>query len=128
MNNKVILKQMIRLSRIIKELKEARAKLTSVNAQTDYFIINGDNSDSLYNSTCASIRNCLYSEKYLHLSVSNACECLDGFNAKSMDPIDYISSNDIRNKFVDICKGNKVVATIDLITGKIISLEPEQNN
>lgn len=127
MSNKVILKQMIRLSRIIKELKEARAKLASINAQADYFIVEGNYSNLLYSSTRASISNCLYSEKYLRSSVSSACLCLDGFDTKSMDPVDYISSSDIKNKFVDICKGNKIVATIDLTTGKIISLEPEQN-
>lgn len=119
---------MIRLSGIITELKEARLKLTSVNSKADYFIVNGEASDVLYNSTKDSINNCLYSEKYLRLSVSNACMCLDGFDANIMDPIDYISRFDIRNKFVDICKGTQVVATIDLLTGKIIMLNPEHTD
>ena len=38
MNNKIILQQMIRLSRIIKDSREARAKLNSIQAQTEYFI------------------------------------------------------------------------------------------
>ena len=59
--------------------------------------------------------------------VSNACKCLDGFNASIMEPVDYISSSDVKNKFVDICKGKKIVATICLSTGKITMLEPEQN-
>jgi len=45
-----------------------------------------------------------------------------------MEPIDYISSSDVRNKFVDICKGKKVVATINLTIGKITMLEPEHEN
>ena len=44
-----------------------------------------------------------------------------------MEPVDYISSSDVKNKFVDICKGKKIVATICLSTGKITMLEPEQN-
>lgn len=127
-SNKVILRQMIRLSRIIKELKEARAKLASVNAQSTYFIVEGENSSILKTQTKNSIANCLFTEKYLHSSVSNACRCLDGFNAKTMDPVDYISSSDIHNRFIDICKGKSVVATIDLSTGNITRLEPEHVN
>ena len=44
-----------------------------------------------------------------------------------MEPVDYISSSDVKNKFVDICKGKKIVATICLSTGKITMLEPEHN-
>ena len=94
-------------------------------AQSAYFIVDGDQSDIIRNQTKDSIANCLYTEKYLRLSVSNACKCLDGFNAGTMEPIDY-SSSDVRNKFVDICKGKKIVATINLTTGKIAQLEPEQ--
>lgn len=125
-SNLVILKQMIRLSRIIKEMKEARCKLNAILSQSSYFIVEGDQSDIIRNHTKDSIANCLYTEKYLRLSVSNACKCLDGFNAGTMEPIDYISSSDVRNKFVDICKGKKIVATINLTTGKIAQLEPEQ--
>lgn len=126
MNNKIIIKQMIRLSRILKELKETRCKLTSVNQQVSYFIIDGEFSDLLKNKTKDNISNCLYLEKYLRLSVSNACKCLDGFNPDKMEPIDYISSSDVKNKFVDICLGKKIVALINLTTGIISSIEPEQ--
>lgn len=126
-SNLVILKQMIRLSRIIKDMKEARYKLSSILSQSSYFIVEGDQSDIINNQTKDSIANCLYTEKYLRLSVSNACKCLNGFNASIMEPVDYISSSDVKNKFVDICKGKKIVATICLSTGKITMLEPEQN-
>ena len=46
-----------------------------------------------------------------------------------MEPIDYISSSDVKNKFVDICLGKKVVATINLTTGEITSVNiPEQKS
>lgn len=122
MNNKVILQQMIRLSRIIKESREARAKLNAIQSQTEYFIVEGNQSSFIKEQVRSSITNCLYTEQYLRLSVSNACKCLDGFDAKKMEPIDYISSSDVKNKFVDICLGKKVVATIDLTTGKIESI------
>ena len=35
---------MIRLSRIIKDSREARAKLNSIQAQTEYFIVEGNQS------------------------------------------------------------------------------------
>lgn len=128
MNNKIILKQMIRLSRIIKDSKEARAKLTSIEAQTEYFIIDGKQSDFIKNQAKSSIINCLYTEQYLRSSVSNACKCLDGFDASRMEPIDYISSSDVKNKFVDICLGKKIVASINLTTGEITSVNvPKQN-
>ena len=72
---------------------------------------------------------CLYVEQYLRSSVSSACKCLDGFDASKMEPIDYISSSDVKNKFVDICLGKKVVATINLTTGEITSVNiPEQKS
>lgn len=95
-SNLVILKQMIRLSRIIKDMKEARCKLSSILSQSSYFIVEGDQSDIINNQTKDSIANCLYTEKYLRLSVSNACKCLDGFNASIMEPVDYISSSDVK--------------------------------
>ena len=118
---------MIRLSRIIKDSREARAKLNSIQAQTEYFIVEGNQSTFIRDQANSSITNCLYVEQYLRSSVSNACKCLDGFNASIMEPVDYISSSDVKNKFVDICKGKKIVATICLSTGKITMLEPEQN-
>lgn len=127
MKNNIILKQMIRLSRIIKDSKEARAKLASINAQTEYFIYEGENTSILKQCTNNSINNCLYVEKYLHLSVSNLCKALDGFNSEKMEPVDYICSHDIKNKFIDLCRGKEVVATINLTTGKIEELKPEVN-
>lgn len=126
MNNKVILRQMIRLSRIIKDLREARAKLLSVRNQTEYFIIEGQQSDLIKNKTKQGILDCYYIEKYLRWFVSNSCKYLDGFNGDKMESIDYISSSDVKNKFVDICAGKRIVATIDLTTGIIKPLnEPE---
>jgi len=122
MDNRIILHQMIRLSRIIKDSREARAKLSSIQSQTDYFIVTGNESDLIKNKANDSMMNCLYVEQYLRSSVSNACKCLDGFDASRMEPIDYISSSDVKNKFVDICLGKKVVATINLTTGKIESI------
>ena len=113
---------MIRLSRIIKESREARAKLNVIQSQTEYFIVDGEYSSFIRDQVKSSMTNCLYTEQYLRSSVSNACKCLDGFDAKKMEPIDYISSSDVKNKFVDICLGKKVVATIDLTTGKIESI------
>lgn len=118
---------MIRLSRIIKDSREARAKLNSIQAQTEYFIVEGNQSTFIRDQANSSITNCLYVEQYLRSSVSNACKCLDGFDASKMEPIDYISSSDVKNKFVDICLGKKVVASINLTTGEIISINtPKQ--
>lgn len=120
---------MIRLSRIIKDSREARAKLNSIQAQTEYFIVEGNQSTFIRDQANSSITNCLYVEQYLRSSVSNACKCLDGFDASKMEPIDYISSSDVKNKFVDICLGRKVVASINLTTGKITSVNiPEQKS
>lgn len=126
-SNKIILRQMLRLSRVIKDLKESRMRMTLVQNQTEYFVCGGEPLDMIRSMTNINISNCLYLEKYLRLSVSKSCKCLDGFIPGKMDPIDYISSSDVKNKFVDICLGKKVVATINLITGIIIPIEPEQN-
>lgn len=72
MDNRIILHQMIRLSRIIKDSREARAKLSSIQSQTDYFIVTGNESDLIKNKANDSIMNCLYVEQYLRSSVSNA--------------------------------------------------------
>lgn len=120
---------MIRLSRIIKESRDARAKLNVIQSQTEYFIVDGKYSSFIRDQVKSSMANCLYTEQYLRSSVSNACKCLDGFDAKKMEPIDYISSSDVKNKFVDICLGKKVVATINLTTGEITSVNiPEQKS
>lgn len=126
-SNKIILKQMLRLSRVIRDLKESRMKMNFVQNQTEYFVCGGESLDMIRSRTNTNISNCLYLEKYLRLSVSNACKCLDGFIPGKMDPIDYISSNDVKNKFVDLCLGRNIVATINLTTGIIIPIEPEQN-
>lgn len=126
MNNKVILKQMIRLSSIIKDLREAKGKLKAVYNQTNYFIIEGEQSNFIKSKAKQGILDCYFAEKCLRSSVSNACKCLDGFNGSKMEPIDYISSSDVKNKLVDICLGKKVVATIDLTMGTIEPFnEPE---
>ena len=126
-SNKVILKQMIRLSRTIKNLKESRMKMNAVQDQTEYFVCQGESLSMIHHMTNENISNCLYLEKYLRSSVSNSCKCLDGFIPGKMEPIDYISSSDVKNKFVDICLGKRVVATINLTTGTISPIEPEQN-
>lgn len=127
MSNLVIIKQMIRLSRIIQDLREARSKLSAVNAKTEYFIVDGDSSSLLKQQVNQSVSNCLFTEKYLRSSVSRACQCLDGFDNYKMDPIDYISSSDIKNKFADLCRGEVVVSTINLSTGEIRCIKPEQD-
>lgn len=125
-SNKVILKQMIRLSRVIRDLKESRMKMNLVQDQTEYFVCQGESLSAIRSITNTNISNCLYLEKHLRLSVSDSCKCLDGFIPGKMEPIDYISSSDVKNKFVDICLGKSVVATINLTTGVIIPIEPEQ--
>mgnify|MGYP007099800583 CR=1 FL=1 len=70
MNNKIILQQMIRLSRIIKDSREARAKLNSIQAQTEYFIVEGNQSTFIRDQANSSITNCLYVEQYLRSSVN----------------------------------------------------------
>ena len=124
-SNLVILRQMIRLSGIVKELKEVRCKSNLIVSKTDFFLIEGDHSNMLKESCKSNVTNCLYLEQYLRSSVSKACKCLDGFNPNTMDPVDYISSSDVKDKYVDLCRGNRVVATINLTTGFIEKIEPE---
>lgn len=129
MDNRVILKQMIRLSAIIKDLRSARSRLADIQFKTDTLIINGNQSEVIKHRINSNILDCLYTEQCLRLSVSNACKCLDGFDSTRMEPIDYISSSDVKNRFVDICSNGNVVATINLTTGKIETIElPEQVN
>ena len=120
--NKVVIKQMIRISSIIKELKEARAKLASASSNLSYFVTEGNTCDEIKHRVTDNVSSCLYLEQCLRSSVSKACKHLDGFNPSIMDPIDYISSSDVKNKFIDICRGNRVVATIDITTGNIEQL------
>ena len=61
---------MIRLSRIIKDSREARAKLNSIQAQTEYFIVEGNQSTFIRDQANSSITNCLYVEQYLRSSVN----------------------------------------------------------
>lgn len=121
----MVLKGMIRLSGLIKCYREARCKLNFAVAQTEYFIMHGEEHTFLQEKSKRGVNDCLYLEQYLRLSVSNMCKFLDGFNPSTMDPIDYVSSSDIKNKFIDICRGKKVIATISLKTGEITKITPE---
>lgn len=117
---------MMRLSRIIRNFKNARRELNQAIIQTEYFIIQGESSNSLEVKTKQSVENTLYLEQYLRSSVRYLCKCLDGFDPGKMDPIDYICSRDISDGIVDICRGEKVVANINLSSGKIALIKPEQ--
>lgn len=114
---------MIRISRIIKELKEGRCKLNNILIKNEYVIAKGETYNEFYKKINDSISNCLFVEQYLRLSVSNSCKILDGFDAGKMDPVDYISSSDVKNKVIDISRGRSLVAFIDLNTGKIIQVD-----
>ena len=122
------LNSMMRLSRIIRNFKNARRELNNAIVQTEYFIIQGESSNSLEAKTKQSVENTLYLEQYLRSSVRYLCKCLDGFDPGKMDPIDYICSRDISDGIVDICRGGKVVANINLSSGKIALIKPEQLN
>lgn len=124
--NLMMLNTMMRLSRIIRDCKDARRSLDLMIDQTSYFIVAGQCSNMLQVQAKASISNILFVEQYLRSSVSEICTRLDGFNSKPMDPIDYISSSDIKNGIVDLCRGKKVVANINLSSGEIVLIEPEQ--
>ena len=120
-----MLNSMMRLSRIIRNSKDARRNLDLVVDQTGYFIVAGESSNMIQVQAKASISNILFVEQYLRSSVSSICVHLDGFDPGRMDPIDYISSNDIKNGIVDICRGKKVVANINLSSGDIFLVKPE---
>lgn len=121
-----ILRQMIILSKQTKLSKEARCILQRLQSNATYFIVEGERSNNIFSSTVKSIDETLNIELYLRSSVSNMCTCLDGFSPNSMEPIDYISSSDIKNKYVDLCYKGRVVAAINLSTGKIERIPPEQ--
>lgn len=123
--NLIMLNSMMRLSRIIRNSKDARRNLDLVVDQTGYFIVAGKSSNMIQVQAKASISNILFVEQYLRSSVSSICVHLDGFDPGRMDPIDYISSNDIKNGIVDICRGKKVVANINLSSGDIFLVKPE---
>jgi len=120
-----MLNSMIRLSRILRNCKDARRNLDLVVDQTSYFIVAGEVSNMIQVQAQASTSNVLFVEQYLRSSVSKICVSLDGFDPGKMDPIDYISSSDIRDGIVDICRGKKIVANINLSSGEIIPLSPE---
>ena len=95
--NLIMINSMMRLSRIIRNSKDARRNLDLVVDQTGYFIVAGESSNMIQVQAKASISNILFVEQYLRSSVSSICVHLDGFDPGRMDPIDYISSNDIKN-------------------------------
>lgn len=123
--NLMILNSMLRLSRIILNSKDARRSLNLIIDQTNYFIVSGESSNMIQVQARASISNILFVEQYLRSSVSSMSILLDGFDSKCMDPIDYISSNDIKNGIVDICRGKKTVANVNLLSGELFLLKPE---
>lgn len=124
--NIIILRQMQTLSKQIKIAKEARCLLQQLQSNARYFIVEGSDSNRIKNSTVKSVDEILNIELYLRLSISNMCTCLDGFKSSKMEPVDYVSSSDIKNKFVDLCYEGRVVATINLSDGTISKVEPEQ--
>lgn len=126
--NLIMLNAMMRLSRIIRNSKDARRSLDSMIEQTDYFIVAGESSNMIHVQAKASISNILFVEQYLRSSVSEICSRLDGFDPGKMDPVDYISSNDIKNGIVDLCRGKKMVANINLLSGEVILVQPESSN
>lgn len=123
--NLIMLNSMIRLSRILRNCKDARRNLDLVVDQTSYFIVAGEVSNMIQVQAQASTSNVLFVEQYLRSSVSKICVSLDGFDPGKMDPIDYISSSDIRDGIVDICRSKKIVANINLSSGEIIPLSRE---
>ena len=123
--NLIMLNSMIRLSRIIRNSKDARRNLDLIVDQTGYFIVAGESSNMIQVQAKASISNILFVEQYLRSSVSSICVHLDGFDPGCMDPIDYISSSNIKNGIVDLCRGKKVVANINLSSGDIFLVKPE---
>lgn len=124
--NCIMLNSMVRLSRIIRNIKEARRNLDFVIDQSNYFIVQGQSTNLIQVQAKASCKNILFVEQYLRSSVSEICVRLDGFDPGQMDPVDYISSNDIKNGIVDICRGKKIVANINLSSGEIFYIKPEQ--
>lgn len=123
--NLMILNSMMRLSRIILNSKDARRSLNLIIDQTNYFIVSGEGSNMIQVQARVSISNILFVERYLRSSVSSMSILLDGFDSKCMDPIDYISSNDIKNGTVDICRGKKIVANVNLLSGELFLIKPE---
>ena len=110
------------MSRIIKELKETRCKMSRLLSNVEFVVVRGDTFNNLKTYITDSITNCLSVELRLRSSVSECCKKLEGFDTGKMEPVDYISSSDVKNKMVDISKGRFLVAQINLITGEIIQV------
>lgn len=125
--NLILLTQMKRLSRIIRSARSARRDINFIMSETNYFIVEGRQSNFIGVQAKASSANILYIEQYLRLSVSEICKDLDGFDVSRMEPIDYISSSDVKNGSVAIMLGKKIVADIDLSTGFIKPAQPESD-
>ena len=123
--NRIILKQMVRLSTILADLMSAKCSINKVQEQAAYFIVQGESSNFLKVRLKAAEADCLCLAQYLRLSVSNCCSKLDGFDPSRMDPLGYISSSDIKNRCATICRGTKEVAIINLVTGEIQQIEPD---
>lgn len=123
--NRIILKQMVRLSTILADLRSAKRSINRVQEQAAYFIVQGESSNFLEVRLKAAEADCLCLGQYLRLSVSNCCSKLDGFDPSRMDPLGYISSSDIKNRCATICRGTKEVAIINLVTGEIQQIEPD---
>lgn len=68
------------LSKQIKIAKEARCLLQHLQSNSEYFIVEGSDSNRIKNSTIKSVDEILNIELYLRSSVSNMCACLDGSN------------------------------------------------
>lgn len=85
--NLIMLNSMMRLSRILRNCKDARRSLDLVIDQTSYFIVAGESSNMIQVQAQASTSNILFVEQYLRSSVSKICTSLDGF-----DPGKWIQS------------------------------------
>lgn len=123
--NRIILKQMVRLSTILADLISAKRSINKVQEQAAYFIVQGESSNFLEVRLKAAEADCLCLAQYLRLSVSNCCSKLDGFDPSRMNPLEYISSNEIRNRCATICRGTKEIAIINLVTGEVQQIEPD---
>lgn len=124
-NNLMLLRSMTRLSSMVRDLKSARRILNPVLASTEYFIVNGETSDTINSKIKDSVNNCLYVENYLLPAIAAACKRLNGFDPNTMDPVSYISTSDTKSKSIDIMRGQRIVANISLITGEIVLIDPE---
>lgn len=118
--NIIVLQQMVKLSSIVRDIKEARLHMGSASFNTRLFVVNGEPSNMITTMLTRGEKDCMYLELLLRSKIQAACKYLKGFDETIMDPIDYISTHDIKNEAIDLCKNNKVVATIYMDTGKIV--------